>query len=77
MTFILLVASCEYFHTAKSLYFIHHDTAYEGRNQETSSRQASLLTDHMVFTPKYQGKILTGEVAMITVGIQDMQRTGY
>lgn len=29
----------------------------------------SLLTDHMVFAPKYRGKILTGDVAMITEGI--------
>ncbi len=28
----------------------------------------SLLTDHMVFAPKYRGKILTGDVAMITEG---------
>ncbi len=28
-----------------------------------------LLTDHMVFAPKYKGKILTGDVAMITEGI--------
>ncbi len=29
----------------------------------------SLLTDHMVFAPKYRGKILTGDVAMIMEGI--------
>ncbi len=29
----------------------------------------SLLTDHMVFATKYRGKILTGDVAMITEGI--------
>jgi len=29
----------------------------------------SLLTDHMVFAPKYWGKILTGDVAMICEGI--------
>ncbi len=29
----------------------------------------SLLTDHMVFAPKYRRKILTGDVAMITEGI--------
>ncbi|MCX9081184.1 MAG: hypothetical protein OIN83_03210 [Candidatus Methanoperedens sp.] len=29
----------------------------------------SLLTDHMVFAPKYRGKILIGEVALITEGI--------
>ena len=25
----------------------------------------SLLTDHMVFSPKYRGKVLVGEVAMV------------
>ena len=29
----------------------------------------SLLSDHMVFAPKYRGKILTGDVTMITEGI--------
>lgn len=29
----------------------------------------SLLTDHMVFAPKYREKILIGDVAMITEGI--------
>ncbi len=29
----------------------------------------SLLSDHMVFAPKYGGKILTGDVAMIAEGI--------
>ncbi len=29
----------------------------------------SLLTDHMVFAPKYRGKILVGDVAMICEGI--------
>ncbi len=29
----------------------------------------SLLTDHMVFTPKYRGKMLVGDVAMICEGI--------
>ncbi|HEY9206952.1 MAG TPA: IS200/IS605 family transposase [Candidatus Methanoperedens sp.] len=29
----------------------------------------SLLTDHMVLTPKYRGKILTGEVAFIAEGV--------
>ena len=28
----------------------------------------SLLTDHMVFSPKYRGKILTGDVALVTEG---------
>lgn len=31
--------------------------------------EVSMLTDHMVFAPKYRGKILTGDVAMITEGI--------
>jgi len=25
----------------------------------------SLLTDHMVFSPKYRGKVLVGDVAMV------------
>jgi putative transposase len=29
----------------------------------------SLLTDHLVITPKYRGKILTGEVAFVTEAI--------
>ena len=29
----------------------------------------SLLSDHIVFAPEYRGKILTGDVAMITEGI--------
>ena len=29
----------------------------------------SFLTDHMVITPKYQGKILVGEVGMVTEAI--------
>jgi len=29
----------------------------------------SLLTDHMVFAPKYRGKMLVGDVAMICEGI--------
>lgn len=29
----------------------------------------SLLTDHMVFSPKYRGKILTGDIAMLTEAI--------
>ena len=29
----------------------------------------SLLTDHMMFAPKYRGKLLVGDVAMITEGI--------
>ncbi|CAD6492326.1 MAG: Transposase IS200 like protein [Candidatus Argoarchaeum ethanivorans] len=28
----------------------------------------SLLADHMVFSPKYCGKILTGDVALVTEG---------
>jgi len=29
----------------------------------------SLLTDHMVFTPKYRGKILVGDVAMVAEAV--------
>ncbi len=29
----------------------------------------SLLTDHLVITPKYRGKILTGEVAFVTEAV--------
>jgi putative transposase len=29
----------------------------------------SLLSDHMAFAPRYRGKILTGDIAMITEGI--------
>ena len=29
----------------------------------------SLLTDHMVFSPKYRGKVLVGEVAMVAEAI--------
>ncbi|MDP3104276.1 MAG: hypothetical protein Q8M95_06680 [Candidatus Methanoperedens sp.] len=29
----------------------------------------SLLTDHMLFAPKYRGKMLVGDVAMICGGI--------
>ena len=29
----------------------------------------SLLTDHMVITPKYRGKIFVGEVGMVTEAI--------
>lgn len=29
----------------------------------------SLLTDHLVFSPKYRGKVLVGDVAMIAEGI--------
>ena len=29
----------------------------------------SLLTDHMVFSPKYRGKVLVGDVAMIAEGV--------
>ncbi|MCE8426706.1 MAG: IS200/IS605 family transposase [Candidatus Methanoperedens sp.] len=32
-------------------------------------RTVSLLTDHMVFSPKYQGKILIGEVAFLAEAI--------
>jgi REP element-mobilizing transposase RayT len=29
----------------------------------------SLLTDHMVFSPKYRGKVLVGDVAMVAEGV--------
>ena len=29
----------------------------------------SLLTDHMVFSPKYRGKVIVGEVAMVAEAI--------
>src|SRR5574341_2580580 len=29
----------------------------------------SLLTDHLVFSPKYRGKMLVGDVAMLAEGI--------
>ncbi len=29
----------------------------------------SLLTDHMVITPKYRGKILTGEVGFVAEAV--------
>ncbi|KAF5420611.1 MAG: putative transposase [Candidatus Methanocomedens sp.] len=29
----------------------------------------SLLTDHMVFSPKYRGKVLVGDVAMVAEAI--------
>jgi putative transposase len=29
----------------------------------------SLLTDHMVFSPKYRGKVLVGDVAMLAMAI--------
>ena len=29
----------------------------------------SLLTDHMVFSPKYRGKVLVGDVAMLAEAI--------
>src|SRR3990170_5048449 len=41
----------------------------ETRNLRHDRHTVSLLTDHMVFAPKYRGKILTGDVAMITEGI--------
>lgn len=30
---------------------------------------ASMLTDHMVFCPKYRGKMLVGDMAMVAEGI--------
>lgn len=36
----------------------------ETRTLRHDRHTVSLLTDHMVFAPKYRGKILTGDVAM-------------
>jgi REP element-mobilizing transposase RayT len=36
------------------------------RKRRHDRHSVSLLMDHMVFAPKYRGKILTGDVAMIT-----------
>ncbi|MDW7728066.1 MAG: hypothetical protein SCH70_13370 [Candidatus Methanoperedens sp.] len=47
---------------SNGLKFILHDTAYEGRNQKTPSRQEYSVVADMVFAPKYRGKILTGDV---------------
>ncbi len=33
----------------------------------------SLLTDHLVITPKYRGKILVGEVAFVAEGIGEIE----
>ena len=40
------------------------------RNELRHDRHTvSLLTDHMMITPKYRGKVLTGDVALVTEGI--------
>jgi putative transposase len=41
----------------------------ERRELRHDRHTVSLLTDHMVFSPKYRGKILTGEVALALDGI--------
>ncbi|MCX9027501.1 MAG: IS200/IS605 family transposase [Candidatus Methanoperedens sp.] len=38
-------------------------------NSDHDRHTVSLLSDHMVFAPKYIGKILTGDVMMITESI--------
>jgi putative transposase len=42
-----------------------------GRKKELrhDRHTVSLLTDHLVITPKYRGKILTGEVGFVAEGI--------
>ncbi|RZN13651.1 MAG: IS200/IS605 family transposase [Methanosarcinales archaeon] len=37
-------------------------------NLRHDNHTVSLLTDRMVFSPKYRGKILTGDVALVTEG---------
>ena len=39
------------------------------RKELRHDRHTVLLTDHMVFAPKYRGKMLVGDVAMICEGI--------
>ncbi len=40
-----------------------------GKELRRDRHTVSLLSDHMVFAPKYGGKILVDDVAMITEGI--------
>ena len=37
----------------------------ESKKLRRDRHTVSLLTDHMVFSPKYRGKVLVGEVAMV------------
>jgi len=41
----------------------------ERRELRHDRHTVSLLTDHMVFSPKYRGKILVGDVALALEGI--------
>jgi len=44
----------------------------ENRKIRHDRHTVSLLTDHLVFSPKYRGKMLVGDVAMIgtaTMGV--------
>ena len=41
----------------------------ERRELRHDRHTVSLLTDHMVITPKYRGKILVGDVALVVEGI--------
>ena len=41
----------------------------ERRKLRHDRHTVSLLTDHMVFSPKYRGKILVGDVALAVEGI--------
>ena len=46
------------------------NTVYMERRELRHDRHTvSLLTDHMVFSPKYRGKILVGDVALAVEGI--------
>ena len=45
---------------------VHH---MERRELRHDRHTVSLLTDHMVITPKYRGKILVGDVALAVEGI--------
>jgi len=37
----------------------------------------SLLTDHMVFSPKYRGKILEGEIVLVAEAIDEKNSIFY
>ena len=45
------------------------DGAAKKKELRHDRHTVSLLTDHMVFSPKYRGKILIGDVAMIAEAI--------
>ena len=46
-----------------------HIRCMERRELRHDRHTVSLLTDHMVFSPKYRGKILVGDVALALDGI--------